>query len=220
MHILEQRIEDSTGVVAFASWEWEDDEGITHCLFRQVGNEVEVVYISIHPEPNFSSYKMKLMFQKDTDRSLAAENADPVDSFKNMWDGSEEGWQLVQYSERVFLVEFNFAESGPTWDEIPSVVEFVGIQKNETKRQLWERLRDCAGIGISAPFSETRMECLRQHEHEHDLDINVITITPDDYLVLTPDGSHYSWSCFPKYRRPVIEKMLDAGVPIVSRHLE
>jgi hypothetical protein len=220
LHILGQPLEDSTDVVAFASWEWEDDEDITHCLFRPVENEVKVDYICIHPDPKLRSYKMELMFQKDADRSLAAENADPVDRFKNMWDGAEDGWRLVQYDRPVFLAEFNFTECGPTWEEIPSVVEVVGTRKDESEQQLWERLRDCTEIGNGAPLNEARMECLRQHQREHDLDLNVITIAPDDYLVLTPDASHYGWICFPEYCRPVIERMLDAGVPIVSRHLE
>lgn len=216
LYLLNDKDEAGIGLHAFATWDWDPDP--THCLFELSANELVVTKISLQSE--IKSYKVSETFRKDESKSVAARNADPLDKFKAMWDGSEPGWRLIQYDKPVYLIEFNFDESGPTRGELPAVIEFEGLKPGETEEQKWELLRGCEGIGLGAPIGSSRMERLRQLESEYDLDLTVQKIEPDDYLVLQPSGGHYGmWTVLPSYRRPIVERMLDAGVPVVSGRL-
>jgi len=145
---------------------------------------------------------------------------DELNEYRHMWDGSEEDWKLIQYDSSVFLVEFNFNESGPNRREFQSVVEFIGLLPNENETEAWERLRECSGIGKAAPLGPSRMKLLRQHESENDLNLTVLCIEPIDHLVLTPNGLHYNWLTRPELRSPVVAKMLESGVDVVQEHLD
>jgi len=210
LHLLDDA-SDSTGKVhAFATWEL---EGLSHCLLTLDREELTVLSISIRSEFNSKTHSS---FRKDAIRSAKARNPDPLEKFSRMWDGSERGWKLVQYKHPVYLVEINFKQKGPTRREFPAVLEWFGSLPNETKEQMWQRSRGCSGISISNPFNPTKMKRLKRLQREYGLDLTVYTIEPGDYLVLTPMGNHYDWVCFPKYRRPVVDRMLKAGVEVVA----
>ena len=216
LHVLNDEEESSHELHAFATWDFEPR--LSHCLFKLVEDELTVEWISIRTE--IPSSRKTLKFHKDAERSAAARNPDPLAKFKHMWDGSEPGWRLIQYSDRVSLVEFHFDETGPTRAEFPSILEFVGPFPDESEDDMWDRLRGCSGIGLATPLGPTKMNRLRTLEREANLNLTICTIEPDDYLVLTPKGNHFNWVAFLSYRRPVIERMLDADVPVVSGQLE
>lgn len=203
---------------AFATWP--SDEDSTHCLMTLSNGLLTVVEIAIHSE--YPSYKVVSSLRKDPVRSAEVRSTDlPLAKLKHMWDGSELGWKLVQYDTDVYLVEFNFDESGPTRADIPVIRKFVVERPGESNEQMWERLRGCEGMVVAKPLGPNAMNRLQTLQRECDFTVTVCAIGPDDYLVLSPDGNHYGgWIIFPRYRRPVIEQMINAGVPIVSSHVE
>jgi len=216
LEVLNDDDETSGERHAFAKWAFDSEP--SYCLFTMDQDELTVIWISIRSD--IPSFKMTLTFRKDAERSADAQNPDPLAKFKHMWNGSEPGWKLIQYTHQVFLVEFNFDESGPTRSEFPAIVEFVGSFPHESEDQMWERLRGCSGIGIAKPLGPPEMNRLRTYQRENNLNLTVCTINPDDYLVLTPNGNHYGWIAFPHYRRRVIKRMIDADVQVVSGDLE
>lgn len=215
-HLLNEMSNTSGVQYAFATWG--SDSELTHCLLTLVDDELTVVQIAIRSE--YPSYKMTETFRKDAERSAEVKNADPLRKFKYMWDGSQSGWKLIQYTHQVFFAELNFDESGPTRSEFPAVFKLVGPFPDETYDQMWERLRGCTGIGLPSPIGPLGMGRLRAFQLENNLNLTVCTIDPDDYLVLAPSGHHFGWMALQNYRKSVIERMLDAGVPVVSGRLE
>ncbi len=201
---------------AFATWDADSEP--SHCLMTIVDGLMTVIQIAIRSE--FPSYRSISTFRKDAAKSAEAQNPDPLVKLKHMWDGSEAGWKLIQYDTDVFLVEFNFDESGPTRSDIPAIVEFIGTLPDEPEDQIWERLRGCSRIGLAKPLGQAGMNRFQARQRESETKVTFCTIGPDDYLVLSPDGNHYGWINFLRYRRPVIEHMINAGVPVVSGHVE
>ncbi len=197
---------------------WHADFEPSHCLMTLADGLLTVVEIAIRSK--FPSYRNVSTFRKNAERSAEAQNPDPLAKLKHMWDGSEPGWNLIRYDTDVYLVEFNFDESGPARSDIPVIAEFVGKLPEESEDQMWERLRGCSGIGLAKPLGRNEMNRLQARQRENDVKVTFCTIGPDDYLVLAPDGNHYGWMNLLRYRRPVVERMLNAGVPVVSGHLE
>lgn len=216
LHLLSDDGESPGTRHAFATWEFDSEP--SHCLFAMHEHELTVNWISI--QSDIPSYKMMMTFRKDAARSAAAQNPDPIAKFKHMWDGSEPGWKLIQYDTDVFLVEFNFADAGPTRSDIPALIELVGMLPNESEDEMWERLRGCSGIGLAKPQGRNGMNRLHALQRENDVKVTFCTIGPDDYLVLSPDGNHYGWINLHRYRRPVVARMISADVPVVSGHVE
>lgn len=199
-------------VDGFATWSCET--GVTHCLMKLAGGVLTSVTVAIRSD--MPSYRTSATFRKDAAKSAEALNFDPLVKFKRMWDGSEPGWKLIRYPEEVFLVEFHFDESGPNDSEFQAVLEFVGTLPTETPERARERLRGCDGIGLAKPFTKAELEKLEARRQEFDLKLTIDIIATDDYLTLTPSGLPFNWIPLRRYRRPVIQRMLAAGAPIVS----
>ena len=216
LHLLDEHDGANAATNAFATWNADSEP--SHCLMTIVDGLLTVTTIAIRSE--FPSYRTISTFRKDAVRSAEAQHPDPLAKFRHMWDGSQPGWKLIQYDTDVFLVEFNFDETGPTRSEIPAIIEFIGTFHEESEDQMWERLRGCSGIGLGKPLGRTELNRLQTRQRESDLKVTVCTIGPDDYLVLSPDGHHFDWINFLRYRRPVIERMIDAGVLVVSGQLK
>ncbi len=196
---------------AFASWNLET--GVTHCLFDANSGALKVTIIS----PECLSITDHV-FQKDAERS--AETLNPLVKLRHMWDGSQPGWKLIQYDSPVYLIEFEFDESGPSRQQIPVLVEFHGPFDWQSEAEIYERLRVCTGLGIAEPLNASQLERLEQLQEQLNFDVNIETIAPNDYLVLAPDGRHHNWSTSPNFRRRVIRMMLAARCPILNGRLD
>lgn len=140
-----------------------------------------------------------------------------ISEYQHMWDGAESGWQLVRYDTPVYLVEFHFDQTGPTDSERLAAAEFHAPIREDG------RLIDgCPGFAIAAPISAPRISHLHQLQIEHQLELTIVEIAPGDCLVISPNGFHYCWLLSPgiEYRKPIVRKMLDAGLNVVDRHLD
>lgn len=213
LYIL-KTVRKSHVVHAFATWRFGSE--LVHFAFKMKKEELFVESFSLLSE---FQYFAKEIFKKDAVRTLAAPIVDPINSFAHMWDGSEPGWKLVQYKQPVYLVEFHFKKAGPTRRELSVSTEFIKARR-ESDEQLWKRMRGCTGIMVSQPLGKTRITLLKKQQKEMKLNLSIYRIAPDDFLVIAPKGYHYCWVAFDKYRKPVVKRMLAAGVPIESRELK
>lgn len=216
LHIL--RCDDNRDKSTYGFATWRSSEEPSHCLFQLTKREMIVDWVSLHTD--IQSFKMQLVFQQDPARSKEARSFNPLTRFSNMWDGSEQGWKLVRHDTPVFLIDFNFGESGPTKEECDVMMNYIELWPRETKRQLLRRLRGCTGIHLADPFGQTKMKLLKEQQLKTALNLTEYKIGTNDYLVLTPQGSYFGWAGIYTYRKPVIERMLKAGVPIVSRQCD
>jgi hypothetical protein len=209
----------SDAAFAFATWDSDDGEP-NHCLMTLVNNLLTVDQISLRS--TYPSYKVTGTFRKDAAKSTAALNPDPIAKFQHMWDGSEPGWKLVQHPHPVFQVEIDFDESGPTRAEFPTLLKFIrlkGCFEGDSDEVIWERLRGCGGM-TREYLGPNEIGKVREIQSEGTLRMHIHTIEPNEYLVMTPNGGLYGWLALEAYRRQVVERMLDAGVPVVSRAIE
>lgn len=206
---------DAGGAAVHAFATWEGDDGPTHCLLDVADEKIEATVVAIRSE--IPSYRITERFRKDPARTAAASTFDPISKFQRMWDGSEPGWKLARPASEVYFVEFHFRESGPSEAELSIVREFVEEYREETLEQSRSRLQGCEGIGVGRPFGPDEIARFRSLEAEGILKLTIDTITTDDYLALTPSGRVFNWNYLREFRRPVIDRMLAAGVETVER---
>jgi hypothetical protein len=138
--------------------------------------------------------------------------ADPLDEFRHLWDGSEDGWWLAHTSRPSWRLTFHFAPDGPTLEEIVRLREIAEALRDRKLpdvhaelrgREAWEyphRLGEIEHHRLSASATRAGFhvtsEC-RDTGHDVPMRGDVAVLIEDEALLTE-----------------VTERMRAAGVPV------
>ena len=209
LYLLDSSLNENHKNQAFASWQ------SNHCHFVPNANGISCSSFSVHNQPTTFGFRTDLDFvsgQLDRIRK-----ADPLHGYYKMWDGTEPGWKLVQFTKPVYVVEFHFHKSGPTRLEFETLKEFSTNHTGGDDEKWWESLHDISGHGIAKPIDAERLKLLHSHQLRNHLNFTIRTIATDDYLFLAPNGNYATLFVHPDDHGDVIGKMLESKVEIVTR---
>lgn len=198
----------------FATWRYKPDH--VHMLFTVTNKILTVESISILTG---ASYYESETFKKNPVRARAARKANPLDRFAYMWDGSQRGWQLAKYNHPVYFVTFEFGKAGPSLKVVSLLKDYLHHKPFRSKAREREYWKGCEAFG-TGPFGPAAFKDIQKRRKAGKFRIRVIKIEPGDLLPVSPVGGVMGWNLFPNYRRPFVEKMLAAKIPVVFRTLK
>lgn len=206
--------------IAFATWR-HDSTALNHLLFRSTRDGFSTEQICLHAERRKrSGYYAKEYFCKDPVRSATPPN--PLRKFSNMWDGSEPGWKLVRYRQKIYFIEFRFRQSGPTRREFELLKDYLyPVPDDDTGEKHWKRMRGSQGSFDGVPHGQREIDSLKNLRRRAGKSMVLHPLKAGELLASSPKGFIYPFHCMcTSWRQPVIAKMLEARVKIVTRDLK
>ncbi|MCO7223377.1 hypothetical protein [Pleionea sp. CnH1-48] len=138
-----------------------------------------------------------------------------LDDLEYLWDGSDPGWQLHRIDSQVWRLIFRFAQGGPSNQEIIALrkvvpefkkmklLEVVCLLKGEGYYDTPDIFNDkeCNNMAALATNLGLKFEIITEQS------IGYLPVSKDNYALLIEDE---------ELSLVVCEKMLEAGVPVVT----
>jgi hypothetical protein len=98
-------------------------------------------------------------------------------------------WKLRTFDAPVWIVEYEFDDSGPSEFEFETIVRFVAddLGLGLTRDELKDRLDGCSGFTLGRPHSSSEVQALR----ESGVRISPTRIEPGNCLIYTHDKRYF-----------------------------
>lgn len=142
-----------------------------------------------------------------------------LDDFKYLWDGTEPGWSVYRTLDTRWTATYKFADTGPTLKEVTALRNFLDEFRNVPMNEVWKQLRGVQQYVAKQTMGNIEAHALPPQAERLGLDVTLTAKSERGSIPISPDGSALIIENN-ELAEQVIEKMLQAGVPVKEIHYD
>jgi hypothetical protein len=142
-----------------------------------------------------------------------------LDDFQYLWDGRDSGWKLRMIERIEWQLTFEFANSGPTIQEVSHLRNLLDDFREMPLNLVLERLRGQYAYRIPQDLSNLAMRRLQEKADQLGLRTSAEAIDRGSYLPIHEDGTTIVIEDG-VIAGEVANRMMEAGIAIEIVHID
>lgn len=142
-----------------------------------------------------------------------------LDEFSYLWDGSEPGWTLWHIDHVGWEVAIRFGPNGPTIREIAAVRQLVDEFRNTPTGEVFTQLKGVTRLRVEQPFGNLEQKRFIEKANLAGLSVESKPVDRGGYVPVDADRNVLT-ICEASLQNAVVQRMIDAGVPIEEIHVD